>query len=218
MRYKLIGLAVVLLLASPASAQKVSPVIVETPRTTIPTVVKTGESFKQVYVVKFFDSSGDFEEIKIQEDQLSSTMLGSFEVLNLSIVKEAKRADYLENVWYLEYTLRIINEKKSNDLAGEKKEPYKIPRITIPWTGKKIGERDSNLVANTDIKTQEVYINYVSTITEDPYLFIRDDVDFGSFSRKAFWFGASSWVLWIVPPGLWLLMLVRRLRSRAPFV
>ncbi|OGM99472.1 MAG: hypothetical protein A3B91_04150 [Candidatus Yanofskybacteria bacterium RIFCSPHIGHO2_02_FULL_41_29] len=215
MRYKLIGLALILLLSTPAYGQRISPVIAETPRTAKPTTVITGQPFTQTYVVKFFDSNDEFEEIKIQEDQLNQSTLGSFEVLNLDIEKKTKQADYTENVWHLKYTLRIINEKKSIDLAAEKKEPYKIPPIIIPWTGKKIGSMDSNTVINNDVKTDEVYINYVTTITQDPYIFIRDDIDFGDFSSRALWFLVGSLFLGIVPLALWVWMFVRKRRIRA---
>jgi hypothetical protein len=168
--------AAVLLLATPLWAEEVSPLIVETPRTTTPTVVKTGEPFEQIYKIRFLDLIELGEEVVIREDSLKSAMLGDFEVLRFdsSDRRIEERSGAKEHIWFLKYTLRIVNPEKKG---------YTIPSITIPWILKKIGQQDGDpsIVLNTNIKTDEVHVNYVTTMTKDPLLNIRDQIDFGDY-------------------------------------
>ena len=87
MRYRIASLVItIMLLAVPIFGQEISPIIVETPRTTVPTTVITGEPFTQTYLVKFIDLTFQGEEIVVQEMGLNPGMLGNFEVLSFHIV------------------------------------------------------------------------------------------------------------------------------------
>ena len=208
MRYKIISSAVaLLLLATPVFAQKSVPILTQTLRTTEPTTVITGQTLKQTYVVKFIDLTHKGEEIIVQKDVFEQKFLGEFEVVNFEIDYETKRGQFLEHYWYVNYTFKIINEKKG---------PKILPSFVVPWKLKKTGqqENDPAIQINYDLKTENVHLNYVSTIPEkDPYLVIRDWVDFGTFKTSALVLWSISWFLAVVPMSLWLVALVLRLRS-----
>ncbi|MBI2062603.1 MAG: hypothetical protein HYT64_02855 [Candidatus Yanofskybacteria bacterium] len=204
MRYKDISLAIaVLLIATQTHAQQKSYIVVETPKTAEPTTVITGQPFTQTYVVRFIDLTASNERIIIQEESLKSNKaLGDFEILDFRIDKQTKQREFLEHIWYLRYTLNIVNPKKR---------AYVIPPIEVPWKHKKAGqeEDDPSIPINSDFKTEEVYVTYVTTIpVEDPYLEIRDEINFGNFEKQAWIWWVVSWFLRVVPAALWLIALV----------
>lgn len=180
MRYKLLLFVALLLLATPLRAQEISALIVETLKTTTPTVVKTGEPFEQTYKIRFLDLTEWGEEVVIREESLNLSMLGDFEVLNFDSAERRveERGGAKEHIWFLKYTLRIVHPEKKG---------YKIPSLTIPWVLKKIGQQDNDpsLMLRTNIRTDEVHVSYVTTITLDPFLNIRDRIDFGDYHRGA---------------------------------
>jgi len=208
MRYKVISSAIaVLLIATPVFAQKSVPILTQTLRTTKPTTVITGQTLKQTYAIKFIDLTHKNEEIIIKKEDLDMKTLGDFEVVDFEIEYESKQAQFLEHYWYVNYTLRIINPQKG---------PKVIPSFVVPWKLKKFGQQDDdpNVQYDYDMKTKEVHLNYVSTIPQkDPYLAIRDQMDFGTFKMNALVLNIASWSLAIVPSGLWLAFFIWRFRS-----
>lgn len=208
MRYKAISLAVaILLLATPVFAQDISPILVET-GTATPTTVITGQPFSQTYIVRFIDLADQKEEIIVQEGGLKPGLLGNFEVLKLDSVKlTPPPKQFREHRWHLTYTLRIVNPQKG---------PYIIPPLIIPWILKKVGQdpSDPTLKVNTDFKTNPVHINYVTTIpVKDPNLYIRDEINFGDFSSRAFNLRVSSWLIGTLPLLLFVRFVVRNFKS-----
>ncbi len=208
MRYKFLLLSVALLLtATPVLAQKASPIIVETPRNAVPTAVITGQTFKQTYVVRFIDLTHLGEEIIVQKEILEQKFIGEFEVMDFKINYDTKQGEFLEHRWELQYVLRIINPRKG---------PKIIPGFVVPWKHKKSGqqENDPSIQYNYDLKTDDVHVNYVSTIPEkDTYLGIRDHLDFGSFKLDRFIFLFASWFLAVFPLGLWFIFLTNKFRT-----
>ena len=217
MRYKLLGLFLILLISAPLYGQEVSPVMVDTLQPT-PTTVKTGEFFVQLYRLRFLDLADEGLEITINENNLGFGTLGEFEVVDFCVDKGESdglcaglgggniRKDFLERTWYLQYTLRIVGPKKST---------YKIPPITVYWTQKKIGQTADQAETKSFESQNEVYINYVTTLTEDPNLTYRDGIDFGSFSQRAFVYRSAFWFFLVFVPTLWLVWLVAYFRSPA---
>lgn len=208
MRYKVISLAIaVLLMATPVFAQKSVPILTQTLKTTNPTTVITGQTLKQTYFVRFIDLTHKGEEIIIKKEDLDLKTLGEFEVLNLQIDYDVKQEKFLEHRWYLNYTLRIINPQKG---------PKIISSFVVPWKLKKIGQQDDDLSVqyDYDLKTEEVHLNYVTTIpAKDPHLAIMDQMDFGTFGISGWVLKYVSWFLAIVPMSVWLVLFVWRLRS-----
>ncbi len=214
MRYKLLGFFLVLLIATPVHGQEPSLVIVEALEPT-PTTVKTGELFVELYKIEYLDLSNEGVEITINEKNLGLKALGDFEVVDFCIDKGERsgpcvglgggsvRKNFLEHIWYLKYTLRIVNPEKKT---------YKIPSLTVSWTEKSIGQ-NTGQAKSGNIQSGEVYVSYVTTVTEDPRLDVRDGFDFGSFSRTALAYRMAFWFCVTAVPVLWLVMLVVYLRS-----
>ncbi|MDP3792962.1 MAG: hypothetical protein Q8Q89_04540 [bacterium] len=186
MLYKLLFCVAVLLIGTPfvVRAQEVSPLIVETLRkSTAPTTVRTGELFLQVYKISYIYSERWGKEVLILEDEMKPktypTPLGDFEViswfLDKPIVTKGEETD--EYTRHLYVTLRIINPKKG---------AYLIPKFEVLWA-LKVGEK---IETQEPFETEEIDINYVTTVTKDPYLDIRDSTDFGDYSGQAnrFWY------------------------------
>lgn len=208
MRYKAVSSAIaILLIATPVFAQESVPILTQTLRTTTPTTVITGQTLKQTYLIRFIDFSHKGEEIIIKKEDLDLKSIGDFEVLSFTIDYETKQGQFLEHWWYLNYTLRIINPEKG---------PKKMISFVVPWKLKKTGqqENDPSIQINYDLKTEEVYLNYASTIPEkDPNLTIRDQMDFGTFRVSSLVLKYTSWFLAVVPLGLWLVFLILRFKS-----
>ena len=171
MRYKLLFCAFVLLIATPMVAQEFSPIVVETGKPT-PSVVKSGEPFKITYRAKFFDT------VIISEEQMQpeNIALDKIEVIGLEIAKERVNNDTLGfiNVWDFTYTFRIIQPQKA---------VYKISSFNFIWIEKKAGvtvEETKDKEKPREMPTEEVGINYVSSIVKPPPLDIRDGITFVS--------------------------------------
>ena len=169
MRYKLLICAFLLLIATPALSQEFSPIVIETGKPN-PSVVKSGEPFKVTYRAKFFDTVLIYEE-EMSPDNLA---LEKVEAIDLEVSKVRVNNDSLGfvNVWDFTYTFRIIQPEKQG---------YKIPPFNFIWAEKKAGVTEVQTKENEkprEILTEEVGVNYVSSIVKPPPLDIRDDIDF----------------------------------------
>ncbi len=170
MRYKLLLCALVLLIATPVAAQEFSHLIVETGKPT-PSVVRTGESFKITYRVRFVGTVVISEE-NMQPDNIH---LDNIEVVGLEVKKREPYPDDslgIINVWDFTYTFRIIQPDK-----GVKK----IPSFNFIWVEKKAGvtvEETKDKEKPREMPTDEVGVNYVSSIVKPPPLDIRDEISF----------------------------------------
>lgn len=217
MRYKLSGCLLILLIATPVCVygQEPSLVVVEALQPT-PTTVKTGEVFVQLYRLRYLDLASEGLELTIDEDNLNLKMLGDFEVVSFCIDKGelngpcagfgggSVQKDFLERIWYLKYRLRIISPEK-----GTKK----IPPLTIFWKEKGVGQTESEAKPKSIQTEKEIFVNYLTTATEDPHIDVRDSSDFGSFSQTAFIYKMLFWFCIAVVPVLWFVLLVIYLRS-----
>lgn len=210
MLYKILCCAAVLLIGTPptASAQQVSPLVVETLRSTAPTTNRTGEPFIQVYKITFLDLSKGGKQVEIFEDEVRPKSfpapLGNFEILEWVMDKSdihiVKGEDADEHNWYLNLTLRIINPKKG---------AYVIPKIKFRWAIVPAGQ-DVKGVESKEFETDEVPINYVTTVTQDPYLDIRDKIYLTDYS----WQTSIFWVLSrVIAPIMVLVPIVFGVRS-----
>ena len=195
MRYKLLGLTIILLVATPSfvsgQGPKMSPIIVKTGKP-IPSVVKSGEPFKITYQATYTDA------VLIIEDQMRFDSLilvadngktgsanpatGEVEVVNLVIsekVREGSDETGFVNVQDFTYTFMIINERKGND---------KIPSFNFIWVRKKAGMTAAEAKERGQLKefpTREVGISYVTSIVRSPTVDIRDGTRFDNFKVMA---------------------------------
>lgn len=186
MLYKILFCVAVLLIGTPfgVQAQEVSPLVVETLiKSTTPTTVRTGESFTQVYKISYIYSERWGKEVLILEDEMKPkaypASLGDFDIIGWSLGEPmvAKGEETDEYTRHLYVTLRIISPKK---------DAYVIPKFEVLWA-LRVGEK---IETQEPRETEEVYINYVTTVTKNPYLDIRDGTDFGDYSGQAnlFWY------------------------------
>lgn len=187
MRYKLLMTFFLLLIATPGKleAQIPTPLLVETLRSAKPTVVKTGEFFTQTYRVKFLDLLSWGERIEILTDELAVDKIsaGHFEVLKLEVEKHTQ-GEYF--IWDFIYTLRIINSQKGI---------YKIPPLRFSWIHKKIGQRSEEAEEIKFFDSEEVPINYVTTVVPEPFLDVRDDLNLDPLAWTARILMIMSWFL-----------------------
>lgn len=195
MRYKLLGFAVVLLIATPSavSPQKMSPIIVKTGKP-VPSVVRSGEPFRVTYQVKHTDAVLILEEkmrltslVLVADNEgklkLENSVTGSVEVIDL-VVGEKFRDGSEElgfvNVQDFTYTFMIISEQKGNN--------YKIPSFNFVWVKKSAGTTVAKTKEKEELRefpTKEVGISYISSIVKPPPINIRDATEFDAFETLA---------------------------------
>ena len=197
---KAIGAAVLLFLARSSFGQEPLPLVVETLKP-VPTVVKTGEPFVQVYRVRFPDLIGEGKEVIVLEDRMApeSVAVRPFEVTVLDV---AKRRDGDEHIWDFAYTFRIVNPTKGI---------YLLPSVSFYWLLRDLGEAIEEAEVQL-VTTDEVFVSYVTTVTTDPVLDIRDAIELGSFSTEATLLRAMAWTIAPLPLVVWLVMFIRLIR------
>ena len=200
MRRAAVGAAVLLFLARSGVGQEAPPLTVETLKP-VPTVVKSGEPFLQVYRVRFPDLIGEGRELIVLEDRMApeSVTVNPFEASSVDMVKR-RVGD--EHIWDFTYTMRLVNPTKGT---------YLVPSISVFWLLRDLGatiEESEVRLINTD----EVFVSYVTTVTDDPVIDIRDAVELGSFTTRATVMKAMAWTVAPLPLVVWLVMFVRVLR------
>lgn len=174
MRYKLLVLAFILLLATPSLVfgQETSPIVIRTGKPT-PSVVRSGEPFKVTYRAEYVDLVLVMEE-HIQPGNISMGESG-FELTNLEVVTFPNQDDDKLGVIHVQeftYTFRIIKPEK-----GAKK----IPPFDFIWVEKKAGTTKDNTKQTAElqkISTDEVGIGYISSVIKPPPIDIRDEMVF----------------------------------------
>ena len=205
-------LAVLLLLAPvPATAQPpdmdddaIGPVRVETLELE-PTVVKTGDLILQRYRVRFPDLIDEGQEILMLEDRMAPETLPvhPFEGVSLSIDKA--RVDD-EHIWVFTYGFRLVDPSKMT---------YILPNFSFYYLVRDLGEDIA------DAEVQQVdggqgLVRYVTTITDEPILAIRDTIELGSFAGRSTFFRTLAWAVAPLPMVVWLVMLLRSARTPTP--
>lgn len=211
MKYKkLLAVGLVILIATWASTQEMSPIVVET-GDPVPSVVRTGELFTVTYRAKYTDAVLIVEEYM----QLSSLALinseekidqviaglrqenpapGNAEVVKLDIGQKYRIGSddkgYL-NIQDFTYTFRIIGPGKGNK---------KIPTFDFIWVDKNAGTTEDGAKEKEELRkfpTDEVGISYVTSVVKPPVPDIKDEIDFpayrwsGNYLRKTA-YGATS--------------------------
>ncbi len=200
MRRAALGAAILLLLARSGVGQEPPPVTVETLKP-VPTVVKSGEPFLQAYRVRFPDLIGEGRELIVLEDRMApeNVTVNPFEAISVDVVKR-RVGD--EHIWDFTYTLRLVNPTKG---------PYLVPSISFFWLLRELGATIEESEVRL-INTEEVFVSYVTTVTDDPVIDIRDAVELGSFTTRATVMKAIAWTVAPLPLVVWLVMLVRLMR------
>jgi hypothetical protein len=163
-----------------------------------PTVVKTGDIITQPYRVRFPDLVSEGQEIIILEDRMTPALLpvSPFEGVSLTVEKSQVGG---EHIWDFIYGFRLVDPDKMT---------YVLPSFPFYYLIRDLGE---------DIEDAEVrpvdggqgLVRYVSSITDEPLLDIRDTIELGSFAGRATFFRILAWTVAPLPLLLWFVMLVR---------
>ena len=208
-----VTLLVVLLLIAPVHATAQPPDMDDAAIGTVrvetlelePTVVKTGDLILQRYRVRFPDLIDEGQEILMLEDRMAPETLPvhPFEGVSLSIDKA--RVDD-EHIWVFTYGFRLVDPSKMT---------YILPNFSFYYLVRDLGEDIA------DAEVQQVdggqgLVRYVTTITDEPILAIRDTIELGSFAPRSTFFRILAWTVAPLPMVVWLVMLLRSARTPTP--
>ena len=182
----------------------VGPVRIETLELE-PTVVKTGDLIIQRYRVRFPDLIDEGQEIIILEDRMSPETLPvhPFEGVSLSIDKS--RVDD-EHIWVFNYGFRLVDPNKMT---------YLLPNFSFYYLVRDLGE-DIEDAEVQQVDGGQGLVRYVTTVTDEPILAIRDNIELGSFAARATFFRTLAWTVAPLPMVVWLVMLLRSARTPPP--
>ncbi len=196
-----------LLVATVSSAQPadpptgpVGPVRVETLELE-PTVVKTGDLITQRYRVTFPDLISEGQEIIILEDRMTPEQLPvhPFEGVSLRVDKTQVGDEY---IWDFVYGFRLVDPNKMT---------YLLPNFSFYYLVRDLGE-DLEDAEVQQVDGGQGLVRYVSSITDEPILDIRDTIELGSFAGRATFFQTLAWTAAPLPLLVWFVMLVRHAR------
>ena len=167
-----------------------------------PTVVKTGDLITQRYRVRFPDLIDEGQEIIILEDRMTPETLPvhPFEGVSLSIDKS--RVDD-EHIWVFTYGFRLVDPSKMT---------YILPNFSFYYLIRDLGE-DIEDAEVQQVDGGQGLVRYVTTITDEPILAIRDTIELGRFAGRATFFRTLAWTVGPLPLFVWLVMLLRLARK-----
>jgi hypothetical protein len=168
-----------------------------------PTVATTGDVITATFRVRFRNLIEDGREVMVLEDRMDPEKLAvaPFEGVGLDV---RKRQVDDEHIWDFVYRFRLVNPEKGIQLLG---------RITFYWLVRDIGQNIEEAQVFQS-ETEPLQLRYVSTITEEPVLNIRDTIELGNFAGRAALFRTVAWVVAPLPLVLWAAGLVLALRRR----
>ena len=200
----------VLLLLAPATGfaqssdvddRAIGPVRVET-LALEPTVVKTGDLITQRYRVRFPDLIDEGQEILMLVDRMAPETLPvhPFEGVSLDIIED--RVDD-EHIWDFIYGFRLVDPTKMT---------YILPNFSFYYLVRDLGE-DIEDAEIQQVDGGQGLVRYVTTVTDEPILDIRDTIELGSFAGRSTFFRTLTWAVAPLPMFVWLIMLVRLARK-----
>jgi len=207
-RTSVIALSVLFLVSAAARAQP--PAVEEAPTGPVrvetlelePTVVKTGDLITQRYRLRFPDLVAGGQEIIILEDRVAPEALPvhPFEGVSLTVEKDLVDG---EHIWDFVYGFRLVDPNKMT---------YLLPNFSFYYLVRDLGEEIE------DAEVQQVdggqgLVRYVTSITDEPLLDIRDTIELGAFAGRATFFQTLGWAVAPLPLLLWFVMLLRFARK-----
>lgn len=167
-----------------------------------PTVVKTGDRITQRYRLRFPDLIPSGREIIVLEDRMTPEALPvhPFEAVSLAVEKD--RIDDT-HVWDFVYAFRLVDPTKMT---------YVLPSFSFYYLVRDLGE-DIEDAEVQQVDGGQGLVRYVTSITDEPLLDIRDTIELGTFEGLAAFFRALAWVVAPLPLLIWFVMLVRFARK-----
>ena len=167
-----------------------------------PTVVKTGDLIIQRYRVRFPDLIDEGREIIILEDRMEPETLPVHPFEGVSISIEKTRVDD-EHIWDFTFGFRLIDPSKMT---------YILPNFSFYYLVRNLGE-DIEDAEVQQVDGGQGLVRYVTTITDEPVLAIRDTIELGRFAGRATFFRTLAWTVAPLPMFVLLVMLVRLART-----
>lgn len=169
-----------------------------------PTVGKTGDVIAATFRVRFTDLVGKGKEILVLEDRMApdNLPLAPFEAIGLEVDK--RQVGDL-HIWDFVYRLRIVNPQKGL---------VTLRSVTFYWLMRDLGQKIEDAQVRQSV-TDPLQFRYVTTITDDPVLDIRDEIELGRLAGRAAAFRLVGWVVAPLPLALWTIAAVLALRRPA---
>ena len=167
-----------------------------------PTVVKTGDLITQPYRVRFPDLITEGREIIILEDRMAPETLPVHPFEGVSLTIEKSRIED-EHIWDFTYGFRLVDPNKMT---------YILPNFSFYYLIRDLGE-DIEDTEVQQVDGGQGLVRYVTTITDEPVLRIRDTIELGSFAGRATFFRTLVWTVAPLPLFIWLVMLLRLSRK-----
>jgi hypothetical protein len=166
-----------------------------------PTVAMTGDVLTAAYRVRFKNLTAQGKEIIVLEDRMAPDKLpfAPFDGLGLEV---DKRQVGDEHVWDFVYRLRIVRPVK---------EVQVVRSLTFYWLIRDFGQKIEEARV-LQAETAPLQVRYVSTITDEPVLDVRDEIDLGSFRRRALVSRGIAWIVAPLPLAFWIVAAVRSAR------
>ncbi len=167
-----------------------------------PTVVKTGDPITQVYRLRFPDLISEGQEIIILEDRMTPEALPvhPFEAVSLTVDKRQIEG---EHIWDFSYGFRLVDPNKMT---------YLLPNFSFYYLIRDLGE-DIEDAEVQQVDGGQGLVRYVTSITDEPLLYIRDTIELGTFAGRATVFQSLAWAVAPLPLLVWFVMLVRLARK-----
>jgi hypothetical protein len=157
-----------------------------------PTVAMTGDVLTASYRVRFQDLVAQGKEVVVIEDRMAPDKLplAPFEAVGLEVQKQQIGP---EHVWEFRYRLRIV---------APKKDVQALRSFTFFYLVRDLGQEleDARVL---QAETLPLEVRYVSTITGDPVLDVRDQVDLGSFGSRIALLRGIAWLIAPLPLLFW---------------
>ena len=152
-----------------------------------PTVVKTGDPITQRYRLRFPDLITSGQEIIILEDRMTPEALPvhPFEAVSLEVEKDLIDDTH---VWDFVYGFRLVDPTKMT---------YVLPNFSFYYLVRDLGE-DIEDAEVQQVDGGQGLVRYVTSITDEPLLDIRDTIELGTFEGLATFFRTLAWV--VAPP------------------
>ena len=158
-----------------------------------PTVVKTGDPITQVYRLRFPDLISEGQEIIILEDRMTPEALPvhPFEAVSLTVDKRQIEG---EHIWDFSYGFRLVDPNKMT---------YLLPNFSFYYLIRDLGE-DIEDAEVQQVDGGQGLVRYVTSITDEPLLYIRDTIELGNFAGRATVFQSLAWAVAPLPLLVWL--------------
>lgn len=210
MKKTILLLTILLLINRVATAQEVSPLIVETldPE---PTLVKTADIFSQNYLVTHYCITGRGEKVEIRKNRMepNNISFAPFTTVKLQVDKLPKSGNVCS--WRYTYFLQIVDKEKI--VNKNKESDVAIPPITFYWIVKQAGIPEEDLKV-FEQQTEKRFVTYHSTIPDSvAFLDIRENIELGDFKKNAFIFRGVA-VLFTLAALAIITFIVKRFVSR----